>query len=111
MVAAPAIVLLGASYEGRATVGSVAVMLHVPLTGTGEIGAEVEVEEVPSLIPGMDSGAVLAVREPEPAAVLEVLFLVGNGGRTLLETPAFPVPVPLAAVFRSVETALLRESE
>ena len=86
-------------------------MLHVPLTGTGELGAEVEVEEVPSLIPGMDSGAVLAVRETEPAAVLEVLFVVGNGGRTLLETPAFPVPVPLAAVFRSVETALLRESE
>ena len=109
MVAAPAMVLLGASYEGRATIGSVAVMLHVPLTGTGESGAEVELEEVPPLIPG--TGSVLVVRKPEPAAILEVLLLVGNGGRTLLETPAFPVLVPVAAVFRSVAAALQRKSE
>ena len=42
-------------------VGSVAVILHEPLTGTGESGAEVEVEELPSLTPGMAIGFVLVV--------------------------------------------------
>ena len=111
VTAAPVIVLLGGSYEGRATVGSVAIILHEPLTGTGESGAEVELEEVPSLTPGMDVGFVVVVRKPEPAAMLELRSVVGYGGRTLLETPAFPVPVPLAAVFRSVETVLRPESE
>lgn len=93
------------------TVGSVAVKLHEPLTGTGELGAKVALEEVPSLTPGMDIGLVLVVRKPEPVAIPELRSVVGYGGRTLLETPAFPIPVPFAAVFRSVGTALRRKSK
>ena len=81
-------------------------MLHVPLTGTGELGAEVGIERDPSLTLGIDDGSMLVVRKPEPAAMRDVLLVVGNGGRTLMETPALPVPVPVAAMFKGVETAL-----
>ena len=53
---------------------------------------------------------MVVVRKPEPAAILEVLFIVGNGG-ALLEMPAFPVPVTVAAMFKKGETMLCRDAE
>ena len=106
VTAAPVIVLLGGLYDGRERVGSVAVRLHAPLIITGEPEAELEIEEVPSPTSGVIVGYMRVTRNPELAAVLEVLFLFGKGTRTLLETPAFPVPVPKASVARRVETAL-----
>ena len=109
VTAAPVIVLLGGLYDGRERVGSVAVRLHAPLIITGEPEAELEIEEVPSPTSGVIVGYMRVTRNPELAAVLEVLFLFGKGTRTLLETPAFPVPVPTAAMVWSVETALQRK--
>ena len=101
-----AIVLLGGSYDGRGIVGSVAVRLHAPLTDTRESEAKKEFKEVSSLTSGVIVGYMPVARKPELAVIIEVLFLVGKGTRTLLETPAFPVPVPKASVARRVETAL-----
>lgn len=98
VTAAPVIVLLGGLYSGRQIGGAVAVRRHAPLTNTGESGAAVEIEEVPPLTSGVEVGYVTVVRKPKLAAIPEVLFLVGKGTRTLLETPAFPVPVPIAAM-------------
>ena len=102
VTAAPLIVLLGGLYDGKEIVGSVAVRLHVPLTNAGEFEAEIEIEEVPWRTSDGEVGYMLGI-------LPEVLFLVGNGTRTSLETPAFPDPVPMAAVARRIDSALRRK--
>ena len=111
VTAAPVIVLLGGAYDGRMIVGSVAVRLHAPLTNAGEFEAEIETEEVASPTSDGEVGYMLDVVKPELAAIPEVLFLVGNGTRTSLETPAFPDPVPMAAVARRIDSALRRKAQ
>ena len=106
MTAAPVIVALGASYEGKVTVGIVAVILQVPLTEIGadvgaDVGADIAAESLEIFtevaedrgveeVSGVESA--LGVRELGLVAKLEVLFrlvrVVGKDVKALLPVPA-----------------------
>ena len=106
VTAEPVTVPLGASKEGKVTVGIVAIKLQVPLTDTGaEIGAEVEadmglavgaelLETITDVAEGKireevsGTGVALGVKELGLVAEVKVLYMlvivVGKNGKTLL---------------------------